>query len=432
MLVISGILGGVQYDEAPVSVDKIREALGIPAINKYAEFRVSPERVKTDGFGQIHFPPSTFISTVANIQIGAENAFTLRYTENRKAAGAGTFTYSDTRIKDFVGQALALGDERPQEREKYVFFYLNPRCSSSPAYTESKEPLYFLYDRAGESEKTVAKYQLIGEIGQEILTMDNSRLRIKAAGLRYRTAKGGQMSVDASDVVSEGELRGRLSELLHADPQSFADAWRDDTNHLRGLVMYGIEKGVILQSSNGSGSITWRWSDAQGGREMVVASRQEDPFVVLLTEIATKFTMYVPKLNAAINALNGSNLEMPGPIGEIEGADELTNSKIKAMTAPQIVAFAVSSDVLYFDRMNGELYYVNGETGEPDDQPVFTTLERKEWQRAFSELINDPINVAMRKELNVRVTEKTLNKQVAYFGDAPGGVPGGNKKGKNK
>lgn len=418
MLEITGSIGDKTYNAEPVSAKFLMETYNIPPIDKYAEFRVTPERMKVDHInGGFQVPPSTGLPTVANINITGKS-ISLRWCSTRTPGPNGAVEYAPRRLSDLRGQMVAFTDKNEEEVEKYVYFYLHPLNASSPAHREGREAFYFLYDRTGEADKLAATYTMLSDLGKEIMTIPEARLRIKASGLFYRNS-GGNVMVDATKAVELNELRVRLSELLHADKTLFADAWRNEENALRGTIKYAIEKGILVGVNNPSQGTTWKWSNAEGGGEVTIASRNDDPTIAILNYIAQNYTYMVPKLTSAINRMESAEMPMPGVFEDVVDEDMLTAERIKEMQPLQLIQFAASQDVLYFDRPNFQVYYCN-ESGDVDGDPIFTVLDKTKWQAEYAEFLADGLNVNHLKILRQKVTEKKFDRQTAYFGSNPG------------
>lgn len=260
-----------------------------------------------------------------------------------------------------------------------------------------------------------ASYQMLAELGLEIMTMPEARLRIRAAGLSYRSGSNGNIMVDASDAVSAAEIRVALSELLHRDKQQFFEAWKDENGYVRGLIRYGIEVGVIVAQKNSNQAETWKWSDADGGGDIITVPRNSEPLISLFNHAGESYNYFIPKLRDAIARVEGASIQMPGAFEEIVNEEELTVNKVKALEPDALVRYSASLDVIWFDRSAGQVYRMNAE-GETEGDPLYSVQNKKEWQKEYAEFIAQPLNVNSLKMLRQYTNEKKFGKAAAIFG----------------
>lgn len=298
MLYVSGNLGGTFYEDKAVPYTKFVELFNIPMPRPGMPmmFKVEGKKVKREDKnnggtnytpGRKEYPAFTVNTT--------EGPLTVRYAETRTPQGNGVFKYMPRKVLLVAGtEFTTVTADQP---DKAVFFYLHPRCSTSPW---ARRTLYRHYDPEAEAERQNLQLEQNSSVISEIFSLPENTLRLRAAGIKYRV-QNTEVDISNAATIGAAQLRQMLARFVMNHGQRFVQAWDESKYNLRGLTRMAIHYGVIRQEV-GRDNVRWVFNEDNGGGTIVSARKGQDALAVLLTEFNATAQQSIDTLMRALQA----------------------------------------------------------------------------------------------------------------------------------
>jgi len=332
-----------------MTAKEVMEEFGIPQMGKHTEFELMPAfRKKDPRNGEIRTGRQQNFSPVYDLQLPEVGTIQIRFAESRVAKSGGGYDYKVTndRITDLRGEKMAFLNGK--NIEKYVWFFLHPRCNSNPFRERTKQSIFQHIDREAIANLRLAVSDLSREISIEISEMDHEALRVMAAGLTYRF-NNMEQPIANLETMGVGQLRVQLLDRLAAHGKAFTDAWRNGNNTVHGMLSYAVDAGLIkLQKV--PGAKFWMWNTATH-KDIPICQMGplENEMAALKLAFAQNSGELYPILAAAVDTKRVKNITLPGTL-ELGDIDGLTLAAVQAKGIKWIVQQAIVNDLIALDR----------------------------------------------------------------------------------
>lgn len=414
MLYATGTLNQLSFNDEPIKGETLIEELRLSK-SSVIEFRVDQSRINVDVAGNRNVPVLTTLPTQCSLNInkdGIRCSLTLRYADHRTAVPGGGFEYSPKRIQNFTGETLLLDKE--EVPDMYAYYLVHPLNKNSPAYKNNSQPLYGIYDRQVESQSRIAYVKQQSEVMGEIFRMDAVQLEIKCRGLYYRGRDGALAMVPVG--VLPDELRLHLNTLLARDGELFVNAWRDQSSNLRGQIMVALDRAIIIMKTSPGGSVTFYWSEAHGGGELVSAMEAEGTNALMLY-FQQNYAVLGTKLANAISTDKMADIVLPSA-PPVESQDDLSARALLKMDNDKLVTLALYHDVIMLNRENLQVKLLDKD-GVETKFVLFDVKDLKIWKEEFVKALKSPNHVPTKKHMISAIQEKANFIEPGETGNLP-------------
>lgn len=281
MLICNGTINGVTYEDKAVSAKLIADKFGVPDLSdgKPGMFKLimGTNLIKVDrNNGGYAVAPAWKMDPTFTLST-PEGSLTIRYAESSAPSRDGR-KYTPRKVSLVRGTEFFSVDHT--KIDLFVWTWLNPKNKTSPF---SRRPLYSHYDPEAAAAAENKSLEAIFALQSEILSMPETDLRMRAAGLSYSVA-GNRYDFRASVSLPIMQVRNILQKNLLNHRDVFISAWKNAGSSLSGMVAMAEATGVLKRETTKSG-ILWRYSDSFGGASICVAEVNAEPLQTLITEL---------------------------------------------------------------------------------------------------------------------------------------------------
>jgi hypothetical protein len=414
MLYATGTLNDLTFNDEPIQGSTLIKELKLSE-SSVIEFRVDQSRINVDVIGNRNVPILTTLPPQCSLNInrpGVRCSLTLRYATQRTAVPGGGFKYVPDRITIFTGETLLLNKD--EELDLYTYFLVHPLNGDSPAYKNNSQPLYRVYDRQIESQARMVFVKQQSEVMNEIFRMDGTQLEIKCRGLYYRGRNGALAMVPVG--ILHDELRLHLNTLLAQDGELFVNAWRDQSSNLRGQIMVALDKGIIVSKTGPGGSVTYYWSEAHGGGELVSAMESESTTALMLY-FQQNYAALGPKLANSISTEQMADVVLPSA-PEVESVRDLSEQALMKYDNEKLVTMALFYDAIALNRETLEVKLMETD-GSESKHVLYQAKELKNWKDEFTKALKGPNFVPIKKHMIQAIQAKAAYTDPGETGNAP-------------
>ncbi len=382
MLICNGTINGVTYEEKQVNAKILMDHFGVPPMNGIPKiFRLIPGmgllREDRSNPGETLITPGRAFGTAFTVTTD-EGSLNIRFSTSRTPipGGGGTYRYSPKKM-NFI-KSSATFSFPPERVEEYVWAYLHPKNKRSPF---AKKPQYEYFDPAEDARKQMDEIRKIGELTQAIAIMPEAEMRLRAAGLTYIVGSR-RVSFPGATKADQSVVRAKLIEALNLHKKSFIEAWNNAENSVVGVVMMAQSLNIIEQIAV-PGGVAWQYTKEYGGTRICVASTNQNPIDVIVSEVTAQYSVYFNRFKAFIDQATHSNQVAPEITPRQPDAPEtLTKDFLSAMDAEGFVNLCADREFIGFERTASAVYVLrsNGTL----NRPILTVTTPKNWK---SELV---------------------------------------------
>lgn len=397
MLVLTGNYKDRVFDDTQVSAADLMKMLGVPAMGKLAEFRLT-ERMKSKGLdGEIHHSKSFGYVAVYKVET-EDGTLQVRYAE-RKEGAKDKPTYFPYHVNDFRGEAIMF--TKGQKLELYCWFYLHPEHRDNPYRNQRKNATFYLHDPEKVAQARLAVSALRGEVNQQIMNMDEQSLRVMAKGLAYLVDQR-QVVVPRTTEAGVNELRDTLISLLFRDGQPFIDAWKSSTGTLTGMLHHAIDSGLITLKDEGFAQFYQWTSGAREGSTIVQVRKGENPFDALKATFIDNHSELTPLLHTEINRLRlaGNNLKEDIVLAS---NDEMTLSYLNTLSSDEILDLSIKHDIIGVDRATAGVTWVSEGALVGVEAPFFKATKVATWKTELAAALKTKEMRQVQRSMAVRI-----------------------------
>ena len=383
MLICNGTINGVTYEEKQVNAKVLIEAFGVPQMNGIPKvFRLIPGmglmREDRSNPGETLITPGRAFGTAFTVTTN-EGSLNIRFSTSRTPipGGGGTYRYSPKKM-NFI-KSSATFSFPPERVEEYVWAYLHPKNKKSPF---AKKPQYEYFDPAEDARKQMDDVRKIGELTQVIATMPEAEMRLRAAGLTYMWGNR-RVSFPGATKVDQSIVRAKLIESLNVHKKAFIEAWNNAENSVVGVVMMAQSLNIIEQVAV-PGGVAWQYTKAYGGSRICVASTNQNPIDVIVSEITAQYAVYFNRLKAFIDQASHANQAQPEVTPRQSDVPEnLTKEFLANLDVEGFVNLCADREFIGFERTNSTVYVLrsNGTL----NRPLLTVKTPKDWKSELAQ-----------------------------------------------
>lgn len=403
MLIVTGQIGGKQYESEPVLAETLAKVYGIPSFKNshgmhWAEFRLPSNRVKRDRLNnKIH--PKGFILHPAYEVNTPEGPLRIQYATSRRV-DKGEVVYSagaDNEMRDFSGDALIL--TTAGDFEKYVWYFLHPRNATSP-FPSRRAPMFAYFNREAEAAQKVRDQREIMEVYAAINNEPIEKLRKRMRSIRFSHA-GGVVTMRDPSVLTDSEVQYDFANFLNNYGKAFVSAWHDSENSLEGSLLEAIDRGLIKKEVAGR-TTTWVWAD--NGETIDVVRKGEDAFQKLLMSFQDMYAENSGRLTLALSRieLGDKKITIEKPTLTKAAAHE-----VRSWSDEELMAGFVQYDLLYFDRKTREVFLI-GVDGNTEELITEIPQTSSNWKVSLIEILNTPVMEEAKKVLINRLVRRVM------------------------
>jgi len=254
------------------------------------------------------------------------------------------------------------------ELEKYVWWYLNPKCRQSPFHTKNHEFRYERHDLEIDAKAEVDKMD-------DLFAALKPMYALKEAGKidELRTIAKGMKIANVDRLGRDGVIKEMLRKA-NENPTKFLQMITSHAIRMEGIIEDCIDKKIfVLKTREGIG----RWY--MGGKEITVVRKDVDATIHLKRFVINGWEResgdFHNKIKEAVSEFNR---------GEIIEEKELTTTDIEPLKSKepegsdfrQLLIDAIETDIIRLDGnkwkwvVQGKPFHVGGVTVPKGEKPV--------------------------------------------------------------
>lgn len=256
-------------EKKQVSVKDIEKLLGVSIpldkLLKKPLFEINPANLVKDpdnGPGAVKCRQGIDFPASFRVRLKNGTDVEIRYCTNRtpdlKTHGQ-TEIYTPKKLP-FDGKAEYLSDDQ----DKAVYYYLHFFNKQSPFRNEGMpfydKPYEFEFqDDQAKATVQIAAIQLRSKAVAHAASLEGEELLIIAKGMRVVGVHG----------MDDLMVKAKLMEYAERSPKEYIDKANSQVNHIEGLILDAIDKGVFELVQNSSGK-TWKWAMGNKKDQVIV------------------------------------------------------------------------------------------------------------------------------------------------------------------
>lgn len=268
-----------------IEVSKVIELFGVPMPDTaIAVMELDPSQVRPDliNGGIKHTVERRFKTTFRSTYPETGEDMEISYSESTPIKDLQGRTKYFPRQLSFEGHKMMF--DMATKKEKYVYFWLNPRCGESP-FNKGKEKQWNIFNPETIAIKDWDKESAIADCIVLIKDFSFDQLVHKSKGMNLATFE-----------KKESELKTALASRAKLDPAKFIKEITSETIEWKGNIRDAIDKGIFVQRYLG-GTNRWFWeAGAKKGSEICLIDKGADAFDVLLTKMVEDIPFYRAEL----------------------------------------------------------------------------------------------------------------------------------------
>lgn len=288
--------------------------------------------------------------------------------------------------------------------DRIVYFALHPQCSTSPLHKLGNERSFGHKDYDKEAVVYLKNKLEENAIMNEILTMPESTLKLRAKG----------MEIPNADTLSKEGLQAALMTRLEraklsADGESlkaFQAKWTSGYSSIRGQIQECVDAAYIEMRSIPGGKVQWSWKDGLSAVDKDIICTVEkglQPFDFLLNHITANWDTY---RNIVLNALKHGNTDNDESAHENEDvlAGTIKTDK-KVLTPTDIANNAAAANLIVYNPATKGIHFVSSKDGM--DKEPFMVAELTTYMAQFA------LELEKNKDLLTTVKQKLQGKAMS-------------------
>lgn len=179
----------------------------------------------------------------------------------------------------FVGSNIALNSIT--DLELALFYYLNPKCKSSPFRKPDEGFLYDIHMPEKLAEEELGKRKALFEAQNLIYNLKGDDLKFLARGISIKTGPNTFRGISNVANLNDNEIRLQLIRLSEINHVSFMQQFRSGSTKVFGFLQSAIDERVIYLSRPHTAGQTWRWNENIGGHDIVNVPPGRSPVEVI-------------------------------------------------------------------------------------------------------------------------------------------------------
>jgi hypothetical protein len=269
--------------------------------------------------------------------------------------------------------------QRGKDADLIVYLALHNQCYTSPLAHMTNEKSWGYLNHTKEADEYMKNIMAQNTLRNEILTMPEVMLRIRAKGLK----------INAVDNMKEATIRATMVKMLeqaiartnNRNFEQFKLEYESAFTGVAGRVQDCLDRGFIERHVITGGQFAFRWSNAIGNNDRIcVVERNKSPKDFLFRYMTNHWTNYSEMIENALKFGSKINVKSIEEMDDRlkEEAKPAAQKSVSELSVEEVTTELINYGAVHFDFSKKAIFFVVG--GKLDKKPI-TAASHDTWKK---------------------------------------------------